>query len=177
MNIKVVHSLMLAAMLISGSTLAAPVSNGGIIHFTGTVVEEPCVITQNTADQIVDLGSVASRELAAKNDISIKVPFNIILEKCDTTTIKSATFAFTAVSSPYEVTALLNNGDADKVGVQITDASGAIVPLNATPTAYSLALTAGSQNIAKFTAHMIATGTGVTAGSVDTQVTFKIAYS
>lgn len=177
MNKKGLYAFMMAGMLASGSTFAAPVSNGGVIHFTGTVVKQPCVITPGTANQIVDLGSVASGELAVKGDTSIKVPFSIILEKCDTSTINSASFAFDGVTSPDDTTALLNNGDASKVGVQITDASGGIVPLDATSANYQLTLAAGTQNIADFSAHMIATGTGETVGTVDTQTTFTVAYN
>lgn len=177
MNKTVLPCLIAIGIVVSGSALAAPVSNGGIIHFTGTVVEEPCVITQDTADQMIGLGSVASGELAAKGDTSAQVPFSIILEKCDTSTISTASFAFTGVASPDDATALLNNGDADKVGVQIIDASGSVVPLDASPSNFTLTLASGTQNVADFTAHMIATGTGATAGTVDAQTTFTVAYN
>ncbi|EDX5485545.1 type 1 fimbrial protein [Salmonella enterica subsp. diarizonae] len=46
----------IACSAFSGVAMADDVANGGTINFTGTVVDAPCIVAQDSIDMSVDLG-------------------------------------------------------------------------------------------------------------------------
>lgn len=70
---------------------AAAGSQGhGTVHFKGEIIDAPCSISPDTADQTVDLGQVSNSALK-DNGKSVPVPFNIKLQNCDVSTYKTVT--------------------------------------------------------------------------------------
>ncbi|MBU5899673.1 fimbrial protein, partial [Vibrio cholerae O1] len=71
----------------------------GKVNFIGSIIDAPCSIAPESIDQTVDLGQVSN--VALKNGGSSNPrSFDIKLEQCDTTTLKSVSTTFTGSASP-----------------------------------------------------------------------------
>ncbi|AKA23654.1 type 1 fimbrial major subunit FimA [Pseudomonas chlororaphis] len=181
MKIKGSAIFMLSALSL-GSTLAhaaVTTASGGTVHFKGEVVNAACAVDAGSIEQTVQLGQVRSASLAASGQTSSAVGFNIQLNDCDITTIKTAAIAFsgTAVDSANpNVLGLQSSaaGGATNVGVQILDNTGSPVVLDGTTASAKYTLSEGT-NIIPFQARYYATGVA-TAGIANADATFKVQY-
>ncbi|ECG8590411.1 fimbrial protein [Salmonella enterica subsp. salamae] len=185
MNKFAVKSLALALMMVGGSAMAAGASGaastvtGGSVHFTGSVVDAACAVSQDSVNKEVPMGQV---RLAAFGDqptagveAGQKVPFTITLADCDTTTIKNATVTFNG-DSAGETGALDNTagtGSAKGIGVQLYDHDGTKLALGTASA--KQALNDGTSTL-NFSADYITTASSPTAGNVDATATFNVTY-
>jgi type 1 fimbria pilin len=114
---------------------AAAAANGlptqpdlGQVEFMGTIIDSPCSITPDTADQTVPMGLVSSAVLAeGKTKV---VPFNIELEGCTAEAAKTVSVKFTGNKAETSGNALAIEGAAAGAGIELTDtASGKAIVL------------------------------------------------
>ncbi|OLF52898.1 type 1 fimbrial major subunit FimA [Pseudomonas chlororaphis] len=180
MKIKGSAILMLSALSL-GSTLAhaTTTTSGGTVHFKGEVVNGACAVDAGSIDQTVQLGQVRSASLAATGQTSSAVGFNIQLNDCDITTLKTAAIGFSGAavnSTNPNILGLQGSaaGGATNVGVQILDNTGSPMTLDGSAAGAKYTLSEGT-NILPFQARYFATGVA-TAGTANADATFKVQY-
>lgn len=119
--------LVIVTLMAMGTTSLSQAANqgGGTITFTGSIIEAPCSISHENAEQTIDLGQISNVTLA-NGGKSQPRPFKIMLENCALTTKKTVTTTFTGPA-----------GNSDRVGIAGT-AKGA-----------SIAIVDGAYNIVK----------------------------
>lgn len=120
-------AIVLGLMSVSALSQAATTDQGhGQIKFTGSIIDAPCSITPDTANQNGYLGQISN--LALKDGgKSTPVSFQIDLEKCDTTTLKGVTATFTGAASVGNPDMLGITGSAKGASIAITDGSGTLI--------------------------------------------------
>ncbi|EAA8949840.1 fimbrial protein [Salmonella enterica] len=117
----------IACSAFSGVAMADDVANGGTINFTGTVVDAPCIVAQDSIDMSVDLGQTTV-DYITKYGSSKPADVNINLTNCtlqgggtDNADITKAdvTFDSSAVdTSDAGLLANTNSAGATGVGVR-----------------------------------------------------------
>lgn len=122
------------AAVISGALMAnanAATDQGhGKVTFTGSIVDAPCSISPDSIDQTISLGEISDVALKANGNTGTSVPrnFEIKLENCDTSTLKTVTTTFTgaegANSGSLGITGtakgasiILGNGDGEQINL------------------------------------------------------------
>ncbi|KFK96799.1 MULTISPECIES: fimbrial protein [unclassified Serratia (in: enterobacteria)] len=150
------------AAFISFSAFAAQAADqgSGNVTFNGSIIEAPCSITPQTADQVVSLGQISAASLSNKGN-STPQNFSIDLERCDTTSLKNVSITFNGDKNADDNTLLGIVGDAKGAGIVITNGSGTVVKLGEASPARQLL--AGS-NTLLFSAYL--KGSSITEGSV-----------
>ena len=132
-----IMALIVTAGFAVNSFAAVPDQGHGQIKFTGSIIDAPCSITPDTANQNVYLGQVSS--LALKDGgKSTPVPFNISLEKCDTITKKTVAATFTGAPSKGNKDLLGITGSAQGASIVLTDGGGNIIKLGTTTGSQSI---------------------------------------
>ena len=128
---KVIIATMLASTVSFGVNAAN--QGQGVLNFKGTVIDAPCGIAQESADQTIDFGQISKAHLN-NNGISVKKDLNIKLVNCDLTEQKktvSVTFSGTSVNGhPDELGTTGDTGTA----VVVSASDGSMVKFDgATP--------------------------------------------
>ncbi|EHJ5407649.1 fimbrial protein [Salmonella enterica] len=198
--------------LLSAATLAAMMSTvpafattipttdagHGTIEFTGSVIDAPCSIPQDSQDIKVDLGQVSAKSLATASNASSLVPVTINLTGCSfdaptgqDTAVKYSKVAVTFPDAPAPETSdgTLTNGEiknmvtdssgAKKVAIQLlkSDASTPVDLTKTSPTDGDIQLdTSSAINKLQFYARMISVAGGATPGDVKATITYKLHY-
>ncbi|WP_210726367.1 fimbrial protein [Photobacterium damselae] len=191
-------STVAAAMIASSSAFAlTPGSTGGsgVLTFTGEILDAPCSIAPESADQTINMGQISNRELDLGGK-SQAHPFSIKLENCaigtvDSTTgkydptkpsINGVTVTFTGGTQQIDGTGdelFAITGSASGAGIAITDANGAPV-VNGTPTG-ALKLVEGDNQLG-FSSYMQSLTSDpktsqVVPGDFQSVVNFTLTYS
>lgn len=167
------------AVLISGamsaSAMAAPVSAGqGTVTFYGSIIEAACGISPESTDQTVNLGQVASAQLAA-GGASRPVPFTIELVDCDTSIKAIADVTFTGGVNPNLANSLAIQGTASGAGVIITGLDGKPVTLDGSAGAGKIALQDGDNSL-MFSAYLQGDKRTIVPGEFTALANFTMQY-
>nr|WP_314727784.1 fimbrial protein [Serratia quinivorans] len=104
------------------------VAQAGTVTFKGSIIDAPCSITPETADQTVNLGQVSNVALK-KQGKSTPKSFDIKLDKCDVTTLKSVTATFSGAASAGNADLLGITGTAKGASIAITDGGSRVIKL------------------------------------------------
>lgn len=172
MNMKTQMAVTAAMVmgLMSAGTMAD--TGAGTVTFTGTVSDAPCNIASESVDQTVPFGLVSKSYLNANNEVMRN--FNIELEQCDTTVLKTASITF---YGPNNATGaeLKTNGVAKNVAVRLATAGGNDITLGTAVESPML----GDTNILRFVAYAkkAAGAAGdVTEGKFSSVADFRMSY-
>jgi len=162
-------------LLTSGAALAVD----GTVHFTGQIVDAPCVVAIGSQDQDVNLGQVKTLVFSAAGDKSPAQPFQINLENCVIgSTFTKANVSFSGIGDTDNAALLaIDNqaGAASGVGIGIYDNTNTLVDLN---TGSSETTLRTGQTVLYYTAAYVQAGaTAVTPGYGDSSVDFNITYN
>ena len=169
----ILASLISGAM--SASAMAATVDAGqGTVTFYGSIIEAACGIAPESTDQTVNLGQVASAQLAG-GGTSRPVPFTIELVDCDTSINSIADVTFTGGANPYLADSLAIQGTASGAGVIITGLDGEIVKVDGTQGAGKIALQDGD-NTLMFSAYLQGDGQTIVPGEFTALANFTMQY-
>lgn len=168
------------AMGLSGISAAHAAASGtttydtGKVTFTGSIVDTPCSITPDSADQTVDLGHVSKTALENSGS-SNSTPFTIQLEDCDVSTQSTVAVTFTGGADANDSTLLGLNGTASGAGIVIADQSGDQLDLGTQSQAQTLL---NGENTLQFAAWLKADDAagGVVAGDFSSVANFQLAY-
>ena len=169
------------AALVSGvmtsTAFAAPIDAGqGTVTFTGSIIEAACGIAPESTDQTVNLGQVASAQLA-NGGTSRPQTFSIELVDCDITglTDGTATVTFTGGINPDLTDALAIQGQASGAGVKIIGLNGQAVKLDGSAgTTINLQ---NHENSLLFSAYLQGDSTPVVTGEYTALANFTMAYN
>ncbi len=116
------NKIMMSAVMAMGVTSFAHAADQGIgkVYFTGSIIDAPCSISPDSEKQTVDLGQISNVALKDGGKSNPRT-FEIKLEQCDTTTLKTVTTTFTGKASPNNSDLLgINGGTASGAGIGIT---------------------------------------------------------
>lgn len=157
--------------------------NGGVVHFTGSVVDSPCVVDNDSNNATVNLGQVKTSSLAKTgNPLGAAKPFSIHLSDCALTTYTNAAVTFTGPTVSGKTDQLAVNGGgagsstAGGVAIQVLDNSGKAVSVDGS-TASPAQKLASSDNYLQYSAQYIATSDTITAGAANADANFSITYN
>ncbi|HEC2037755.1 TPA: type 1 fimbrial protein [Klebsiella oxytoca] len=156
----------------SGTTVATGNGAHGTVHFKGEIIDSPCSIAPESADQTVDLGQVSNSALENKGKSS-PVAFSIKLQNCDISTYKTvtATWSGTADTNNNDIWGI--TGTASGAGIVLNDASMKPIVLGAETAATTL--TSNNTTIA-MSAYLQGDGQTVVPGSFTGAADFVLAY-
>lgn len=169
----IVATLVAAAAMTTVSAFAAD----GQIKFTGSIIDAGCNVSNLTGDSLdVALGKVSKTAFTVAGDKTAATKFVLQLSACPTG-VKSVNVKFdgTTVAGDNSVLALTQDaGVATGVGIQLTDASQAVLPLNTASQQYDL--TDGAAKL-DFVARYISTAKDITTGPANAVASFSIVYN
>ncbi len=176
-----------ASVFAAGTTPTSGPFGTGKITFTGTITNSPCDIAPGDDAITVPLGQISYRHLKAADDVSDSKPFTIHLQNCafdanDTVIAGSAgkmskvTVSFTG-NADANNKGYVNTGNAQDVAVQLlkSDNHSILVPNAPMPDADAQQLQTGNNEL-NFFARVVALGTNVSPGTVESTVTYTLKY-
>ncbi|EAO9158195.1 fimbrial protein [Salmonella enterica subsp. enterica serovar Gaminara] len=176
-----------ASVFAAGTTPTSGPFGTGKITFTGTITNSPCDIAPGDDAITVPLGQISYRHLKAADDVSDSKPFTIHLQNCafdanDTVIAGSAgkmskvTVSFTG-NADANNKGYVNTGNAQDVAVQLlkSDNHSILVPNTPMPDADAQQLQTGNNEL-NFFARVVALGTNVSPGTVESTVTYTLKY-
>ncbi|CAN7539604.1 fimbrial protein [Pseudomonas solani] len=179
--------LLLAAMIagaFSGAAIAAEdggtggnVTNqgSGTVTFTGSIIDAPCSIDAESADQKVELGSISNVALQADNGAGTSRPktFQIKLSDCSVATGKSVQTTFTGQEGVDGHLAI--TGQAKGAGIVLEDLNGKVLKLG-TPSA--AAKLQNGENQLQFSAYLQGDGDkdAIVPGDFQAVADFRLSY-
>ncbi len=147
------------------------------VNFKGTVIDAPCGIDPDSADQTIDFGQISKSHL--KNDgISVKKDLDIKLVNCDFTTAKKTvrvTFSGTPVNG--HIDELGTAGDTG-TAVVVSASDGSMVKFDGTTSSNATKLQDGD-NTLKYTTWVkksSAADTEVKEGNFTAVANFNLSY-
>nr|WP_283160723.1 fimbrial protein [Serratia proteamaculans] len=161
------------------------VAQAGTVTFKGSIIDAPCSITPETADQTVNLGQVSNVALT-KQGKSTPQTFDIKLDKCDVTTLKNVTATFTGAASAGNADLLGITGTAKGASIAITDGASRVIKLGEATKAQKIqkgnntlafaAYLQGDPDVAATTPGGTATPAVIVPGEFSSVVDFTLAY-
>ncbi len=133
---KMIKTVMAGAVAMALVSFGANAANQGqgVVNFKGTVIDAPCGIAPEFADQSIDFGQISKSHLNA-DGISVKKDLNIKLINCEPN--KSVKVTFTGATLESDNTALGTTGDTG-TAVVISGQDGKLVSFGAEGAAQSL---------------------------------------
>lgn len=138
MNVKkIAFIIAMASGLTMAAANAATDQGHGTVNFTGSIIDAPCSITPDSADQTVDLGQVSNLALA-NGGKSVPQEFSIKLTQCDTATKSTVKTTFAGTESAAQTGLLALMGTAKGASIAITTAVGDVIPLGSASPAQTL---------------------------------------
>lgn len=147
------------------------------LHFSGTLVSDPCDLDPETTDLVVEFGSVIEKYLY-QNTRTHSVPFTINFINCDTSLGDSVTLTFKGTENDALPGMLAVTGTATGIAVALESQDGTPLPFNRATPWY--ALTPGDNSIvlrAYVTGEPDAIkNKAITPGEFTAIATFEMAY-
>ena len=110
----------------SGTTIGG--QGHGTVHFKGEIIDSPCSISPESADQTVDLGQISSSQLK-DSGVSTPVSFDIQLQNCDIETYKTVTAVWSGTPDTYAPDYWGITGTAEGASIVLRDASAKEIKL------------------------------------------------
>ncbi|EHS0425056.1 type 1 fimbrial protein [Escherichia coli] len=149
----------------------------GVVNFKGTVINAPCGIAQESADQSIDFGQISKAHLNA-DGISVKKNLDIKLVNCDATEVgaltKGVKVSFTGTTFGGNANELGTSGDTG-TAVVVSEASGNQVSFDGTAGSPTK-LQAGDNTLRYSTWVKKATGGNLKEGDFTAVANFNLTY-
>ncbi|EIQ1027780.1 type 1 fimbrial protein [Escherichia coli] len=128
-------SVLGVAVAIAFCSVANAADQGqGVINFKGTVIDAPCGIAQESADQTINFGQISKAHLNA-DGISVKKDLDIKLVNCDATEIGKLTngvkVSFTGTTINGQNQELGTTGDTG-TAIVVSAVNGSLVSFDGT---------------------------------------------
>lgn len=175
MNFKKVALASVMGLVLAASAQAADQGHGKVT-FTGSIIDAPCSINPDSIDQTVNLGQVSNVALKANGNTGTSVPrnFEIKLENCDTTTLKSVKTTFTGAEGA-NAGSLGITGTAKGASIILTNGDGKQIKMGDASDAHALQ---NGNNTLLFSAYLKGDGASatVTPGDFSAVADFTLAY-
>jgi type 1 fimbria pilin len=175
-------ALAMISVLPSVSSAAETVVTGGVVHFTGEVVNAACAVSSDSGDQTVRMGQVRSASFGGEPGKTMnQKQFKIVLVDCDSEVSQNAAVSFIgdAVSdgSALRVGSKTTPGNAATgVGIQILDSANDVIKPNSGTAGAATKIQDGT-TVIPLSAQYISTEKVVTPGAADADMVFSIVYN
>ncbi|HCS6062381.1 TPA: type 1 fimbrial protein [Escherichia coli] len=176
--VKTIMAGAVAMALVSFGANAAPASSNqglGQVNFKGTVINAPCGIAPESADQTIDFGQISKTHL--KDGISQKKDVDIKLVNCDLSEVdagKTVTITFSG-SSLGDGTELGTSNDTG-TAIKMSTAAGDFVKFDGATPAGVYNLKAGDNTMRYSAWVQKATGKEVKEGDFAAVANFNLTY-
>lgn len=162
------------------ATTAVVTTQGGTVHFIGSLVNAACAVSTDSADQIVNLGQYRTASMAGVGTTSATIPFTIVLNDCDTEVATTAKVAFSGqlASGNNQLLAVSssdNTATATGVGIQILDEDSSAMTPDGSTFSKGHTLIDGT-NTLNFSARYVSTAATPTAGQANADAVFTMQY-
>jgi major type 1 subunit fimbrin (pilin) len=151
----------------------------GQVNFKGEIIDSACEVVNSVSNPLdVTLGQVAKTAFTGAGSTAAATKFTLQLKNCpESVTSAAVKFDGTADAGDNNVLQLTQDtGVATGVGIQLSDASNAVLPLFTASTSYPLVSGTAVNNL-DFVARYIATDETVTAGPANSVASFSINYN
>lgn len=171
----VLCSISFASFLLAFGANAAN-QGQGVVNFKGTVIDAPCGIDPESADQTIDFGQISKSHLEA-NGISTKKDLDIKLVNCDATELAatgSVKVSFTGTTINGQTQELGTAGDTG-TAIVVSESSGNLVSFDGTAGA-ATKLQEGDNTLRYSTWVKKATGGTLKEGDFTAVANFNLAY-
>ncbi|CNE29644.1 fimbrial protein [Yersinia mollaretii] len=172
---KLNKTILAAALVLGFASVANAADQGqGTVTFNGSIIDAPCSIAAGSDSQTVEMGQVSN--VALQNGGKSKArDFDIKLENCDTTTLKTVTTTFSGGESAAVPGLLGIVGLAEGAGIAIVDGTGTPVKLG-TATAEQTLIT--GNNTLAFSAYLQGStaSDAIKPGNFSSVANFMLAY-
>lgn len=179
-------NLLAAALATTAAfSFSSAFATDGTVNFTGSVTDTACVVDMGGSNVLaVQMGKISKNSFPVAGSVAAATKFTLQLKSCPTATTATVKFDGIAAGGDNKILALTSGTDsATGLGIQISDKSGAVLPLYANSVSYPLAKgdavvsTNDITNDLVFTARYISTAASVVAGTADSTVSFSINYN
>jgi len=149
----------------------------GTINFTGTITDTACTVDTASANQTVNLGTVARTGFSAVGSTSAATKFTIGLSACPSSiTAARVKFDGRANSTNSNLLALNSDQTATNVAIGIYEQDGStLIPLASQSASKTVSSTAS--NTLTYVAKYYAVATPVGAGTANSTASFSIVYN
>ncbi|ADO08192.1 fimbrial protein [Pantoea agglomerans] len=169
-------SLIAVALAAAGISSMASAADG-TVNFTGTIRDTACTVDTASANQTVNLGTVAATSFGSSGATASSSRFTINLTGCPAA-VTSANIRFDGPlsSGNSDLLALSSDQTATNVGVGIYQQdSTTLIPVGRASAPVTLSTT--GTNALNFIAKYVSTAATVGAGSANAVATFTVAYN
>lgn len=168
-------AIVTASILSAASAMAAD----GQVNFKGEIIDSACEVVNSVSNPLdVTLGQVAKTAFTGAGSTAAATKFTLQLKNCPDSVVKaSVKFDGAADAGDNNVLQLTQEtGVATGVGIQLSDASSAVLPLFTASTSYPLVAGTAVNNL-DFVARYIATEDTVNAGPANSVASFSVNYN
>lgn len=160
------------------AAVTLPVNQGqGVVNFKGTVINSPCSIAQESADQTINFGQISKNQLE-KGGTSVRKDLDIKLMNCDVAVGKNVSVTFTGTTvkggTPQELGTTGDTGTA----IALASADGSLVTFDGTTPGGATQLKNGD-NILKYSAWVkksSVAGATIKEGDFSAVANFNLTY-
>lgn len=157
-------------------------STGGMVQFTGEIVDSSCNISSGSNTQKIDLGKWSKSYFAAAGDETTKTPFSISVENCPGSVSRVAVL-FDGQKDATNPQLLAVTGGATGVGIKLYNGgtSGSEIALgsvsNSVPVVAGTGANAQGTATLSFFADYTSTVANVTTGAANGVTNFLMVYN
>lgn len=131
-------SLVAGVVAMAMFSFGAQANGQGVVNFKGSVIDAPCGIASESADQTIDFGQISKAHLAA-DGISVKKDLDIKLVNCSlakpgsnpATSFKTVQVAFTGTTVGGQTDELGTSGNTG-TAIVVSEAGGKLVKFDGT---------------------------------------------
>lgn len=148
-------------------------AKGTDIHFYGTLISEPCSLSSDSEEQLIDFGPIV-KSTFNNNTIAAKRKVNITLDDCDTSISKLVKFTFHGDKFSDNEELFAVSGDAKGVAIKLISEDGDNIAPDVTMN--GIAISTGEN---QFNIEAMLVGyepTKITTGNFSTVITFSMSY-
>lgn len=163
-------------MTVNPGTGAGTQGAGGVVEFSGEIVDASCNVTPASKDVKVDLGKWAKSYFTAPGDETTKTPFTISVDNCPDS-VKTVAVLFDGQKDATDSTLLaLTAGGATGVGIKLYNGDATATQVDLGTVSASVPVTAGKADL-PFFADYSATIADVTVGPANGVANFLMVYN
>lgn len=176
-------SLVAGAVAMAMFSFGAHANGSGVVNFKGSVIDAPCGIASESADQTIDFGQISKAHLDA-DGVSVKKDLDIKLVNCTLAKpnvggnaqapFKTVTVAFTGATISGQNSELGTSGDTG-TAIVVSSADGKLVDFTGTASAASN-LKDGDNTLRYSTWVKKATGGTLKEGDFTAVANFNLTY-
>ncbi|WP_449544880.1 fimbrial protein [Lelliottia amnigena] len=167
----------LSLVLMAGINVDEAQALDNNLHFSGTLVSEPCNLDPQTSDITVDFSSVVEKYLY-QNTRTLGVPLVVNLTDCDISLGNKVTMIFKGTESSVLPGLLATTGSAKGIAIGMETPDGTKLPFNQPTPEYAIATGSNQLTLKAYVQGepVAIAQQNITPGDISATATFELAY-